>query len=192
MQMGKAKKSAKSEPTAKKAEITETTPKKSDRATVSQRIEEVLRIRLDGAQFHDIVQYASEQKWNVSERQLWNYITRADELLVERQDKNRKKVVARHLAQRQSLYARAVNAGDYRTALAILADETKLRGLYPEKELRELVKLAAAQGGRIEELERRIHAVGLTSPTPPPASPPDGPAGKDTGEPSGPTGSVSG
>ncbi|HEY2909029.1 MAG TPA: hypothetical protein VGI99_02225 [Gemmataceae bacterium] len=135
---------------------------KSESLTVAARVEEVLRIRLDGAQFHDVVQYSAEKQWDINERQLRNYIRRADELLVKRTDRNRRRVVARHLAQRQALFARAVNAADYRTALAILADEAKLRGLYPEKDLKELVRLAAAQAAKIEELEKR-HASGKDS-----------------------------
>src|SRR5688500_12318067 len=119
---------------------------KSTKTEVAKRVDEVLRIRLDGAQFHDIVQYASVNGWGVTERQLWTYIRKADDLLVERQDRGRRKVVARHLAQRQALYARALNAADHRTALAVLADEAKLRGLYPDRDLRELHRLAAAQG----------------------------------------------
>jgi hypothetical protein len=72
----------------------------------------------------------------------------ADELLVERQDKSRKQVIARHLAQRQALFARALKAADYRTALAILADEAKLRGLYPEKEIKELVRTPGSRPTR--------------------------------------------
>lgn len=127
--------------------------KKADNTTITQRIEEVLRIRLDGAQFHDIVQYGSEKGWNVSERQIRKYIARADELLVERLDKKRKPVIARHVAQRQALYARAVNAADLRTALAILDSECKLRGLFPETGVKELLKLLAAQGEQIKKLE---------------------------------------
>jgi hypothetical protein len=164
--------------------------KKSDKAEIAKRVEEVLRIRLDGAQFHDIVQFAAEKGWGVNERQLRNYIARADALLVERQDKSRKKVVARHLAQRTALYARALNAADYRTALAILDSDAKLRGLYPEKDIRELVKLAAAQGQRIEELERRLadaHTTPATAAPPPPGRtetgpPPDRDAGRGSGE----------
>jgi hypothetical protein len=145
--------------------------KKSDNAEVLKRVEEVLRIRLDGAQFHDIREYAVEKQWNVSDTQLRRYIQRADELLVQRQDKSRKQVIARHLSQRQALFARALKAGDYRTALAILADEAKLRGLYPEKEIKELVRLAAAQGLRIEELERRLRDAHTHATTSPPTSP---------------------
>ncbi len=153
---------------------------KSDAAAVAIRVEEILRIRLDGAQLHDVVEYAAEKGWGLKERQIRNYIRRADELLVERQDKSRKQVVARHLAQRQALYARAVNAADYRTALAILSDEAKMRGLYPEKEVRELVKLAAAQGARIEELERRLrdaHPAGTSPPAVGAAGESPGPVG---------------
>ena len=159
--------------------------KKSDNAEVLKRVEEVLRVRLDGAQFHDIVQYGSEKGWGVTDRQLRKYVARADALLVERQDRSRKQVIARHLAQRMALYARAVNAADYRTALAILDSDAKLRGLYPEKELKELAKLAAAQGTRIEELERRLrdaHPSAAPPPTPPEAGPPAGPPpGADAG-----------
>src|SRR5215207_1756416 len=123
----------------------------SDKAEMLKRVEEVLRIRLDGAQFHDVSAYAEEKGWGIKERQVRNLMQRADELLVERQDKSRKQVIARHLAQRMALYARALNAADYRTALAILDSDAKLRGLFPEKELKELMKLATAQGGRIEE-----------------------------------------
>lgn len=140
-------------------------PKKADKATIAQRIEEVLRIRLDGAEFHDIVQYASEKQWGVSERQLWNYIHKADDLLVERQERNRKRTVARHVAQRQALFARCVNGADFRTALAVLTDLAKLRGLYPEKEAKELAKIAVAQGMKIEELERRLRDAARTTPT---------------------------
>ncbi len=143
--------------------------KKSDTAEVAKRVEEVLRIRLDGAQYHDVLQYAAENKWDLKERQLREYMARADELLVERQDKSRKKVLARHFAQRMSLYARAVNGADYRTALAILDSDAKLRGLFPERELKALVKLAAAQGTRIEELERRLRDA-HPHPTTPPAT----------------------
>jgi hypothetical protein len=40
--------------------------KKSDNAEILKRVEEVLRLRIDGAQFHDIVQFGSEKGWNVT------------------------------------------------------------------------------------------------------------------------------
>ena len=53
-------------PKKKKAETKPAEKKpKSDAAEVAKRVEEVLRIRLDGAQFHDVVQYASEKGWGI-------------------------------------------------------------------------------------------------------------------------------
>ncbi len=134
---------------------------KATKAEIAERVEEVLRIRLDGAQFHDIVQYASEKKWEVGERQLWNYVAASDALLTKRLESDRNKLLARHVAQRRTLYARAVNAADYRTALAVVKDEAELQGLYPASKH----ELTGKNGGPIrhalssltdDELDRRI------------------------------------
>jgi hypothetical protein len=128
---------------------------------VAERVAEVLRIRLDGAALHDVVEYAKEKKWNVSERQLARYLEAADALVVERLEKKRKRVIGLHLARRETLYARCVNAADYRSALAVLTDLAKLQGLYAtDRELKELVKLATAQAERLAELEKRLAAAG--------------------------------
>ncbi|MBX9622700.1 MAG: hypothetical protein K2X82_02695 [Gemmataceae bacterium] len=130
---------------------------KASKAEVAARVDAVLRIRLDGAQFHDIVQYAAAHGWGVEERQLWNYVRKAGELLVERGERSRRRAVALHLARRDALYARAVEAADYRTALAVLADAAKLQGLYvSDRELKEVARLAAAQAARVRELEARL------------------------------------
>ena len=100
-----------------------------------RRVEAVLRIRLDGAQFHDIRDYADapEQGWKVSDSQLRRYVRESDKLLAERLERDRDKLFARHVAQRQALFGRAINAADYRTALAVAKDEGELQGLYPPK-----------------------------------------------------------
>lgn len=140
---------------------------KSDNAEVAKRVDAVLRLRLKGAQLHDIVHYGSLKEWDVGERQIKKYIAKADQLLVERRDRNRRQVLTRHLAQRQLLFARALKAGDNRTALAVLADDAKLRGLYPDTDLKELAKLATSQGARIAELERRLRDANTGPSTPP-------------------------
>ena len=55
---------------------------KSDRVTVSSRVEDVLQLLLDGADFEAIRQYASAQQWNVSDRQLRRYIESAHKEVV--------------------------------------------------------------------------------------------------------------
>jgi hypothetical protein len=93
----------------------------------------VFKLRLGGAEFADIREYARapEQSWNVSDSQLWRYIAAADQLVKERFDARAEYLLQRHLLQRRTLYAHAMGAGDFRTALAILQDEAKLEGLYP-------------------------------------------------------------
>jgi hypothetical protein len=106
---------------------------KSNKATVRQRVEEVLSLRLLGAEFPDIRQHASQQQWGVSDRQLWRYIAASDANLARTLERDRQKLLNRHTAQRRALYARAMAASDYRTALAVLRDEGELLALYPAK-----------------------------------------------------------
>jgi hypothetical protein len=106
---------------------------KSSKAVVLKRVEAVYKLRLGGAEFHDIREYADapEQQWNVSDTQLRRYISTADKLMRERFDAKADHLLARHILQRRQLYAHAMTAGDFRTALAVLQDEAKLEGLNP-------------------------------------------------------------
>src|SRR5262249_57794260 len=100
---------------------------KATKAQIQTRIEEILRIRLDGAEIWDIREYVREKEqeqgspWQLvdgqkplSDSQLWRYIARADKEIAASCRASTKKLLRRHLAQRRSLYAKAVSAGDYR------------------------------------------------------------------------------
>ena len=128
-----------------KAKATRT---KATATVVARRVEEVLRIRLDGAEFWDVREYAREKEqeegspWHLAEGQkplsdgqLWRYIARADQMIAESCRASRKKLLRRHLAQRRNLYAKAVLQGDVKAALAVLRDEAELLRLYPAKNL---------------------------------------------------------
>ena len=108
---------------------------KSTKAVVAQRVNEVLKLRLGGAEFPDIREYAAapEQGWGVSDSQLWRYVKAADALCKEYFDAKADHLLARHLLQRRQLYAHAMGAGDFRTALAVLRDEAELEALYPAR-----------------------------------------------------------
>src|SRR5262249_54485012 len=110
---------------------------KSTKAEVTKRVEEVFTLRLGGAEFADIREYAqaAEQAWGVSDGQLWRYIAAADKLVKERFDARAEHLLARHLLQRRQLYAHALGAGDFRTALAVLKDEAALEGLCPPQKI---------------------------------------------------------
>jgi hypothetical protein len=104
---------------------------KSTKAIVTQRVEEILTLRLASAAFVEIRQYASEKGWGVSERQLWRYIQDSDDVLAASQEPKREKQINLALAQRRLLHNKALEVGDYRTALAVLQDIAKLLDHYP-------------------------------------------------------------
>lgn len=119
---------------------------KATKAQIQARVEEVLAIRLDGAEFWDVREYAREKEaeegspWQLAEGQkplsdgqLRRYISRADRMVAESYRASRKKLLRRHLGWRRNLYAKAVSAGDYRAALAAARDEAELLSLYPAK-----------------------------------------------------------
>src|SRR5438270_11825847 len=117
---------------------------KATEAQIRLRIEELLRIRLDGAELWDIREYVREKVtakdpvWGdkpLADSQIYRYLERVDELITESCTGSRTRLFRRHLASRRNLYARAVNTGDLRTALAILRDEAELMALYGRPEL---------------------------------------------------------
>jgi hypothetical protein len=119
---------------------------KADKALVLRRIDDLLRVRLAGGEWWDLRNYVREKQaepgsaWfledgenPLSDSQIRRYQRRVDDLIQQSHERSRRKLFRRHLAQRRHLYAKAVAAGDVRTALAILADEAELLGLYPPK-----------------------------------------------------------
>jgi len=141
---------------------------KPTQATIRQRVEELLAIRLDGAQFVDVRQYVAEKEaageppWSipeggkpVSERTLWRYLARTDQLIAESCREGGKKLLRRHVAQRKNLFAKAVSQGDVRAALSVLKDEAELRGLYPAKG----VEVTGKDGAPLVTLEALVAAV---------------------------------
>jgi hypothetical protein len=132
--------------------------KKASSATVKLRVAEILRIRLAGAAWPDIVRFASEtpdpddgtgRPWNVGERQLQNYLEKADQLLEQRLEKRHDRLFNMHIARREALYAQTLQTADHRTALAVLKDAAELQGLYPPKKVEQT---ATAQLHIVEEI----------------------------------------
>jgi hypothetical protein len=116
-----------------------TVPGKANKAEVAARVEAVFELRIGGAGFTDIREYARAptdrqgQKlppWDVSDSQLWRYIAAADKLCKERYNAKADHLLARHLLRRERLYAHTLEVGDFKTALAILKDEAVLEGHY--------------------------------------------------------------
>ena len=113
-------------------------PKESrvDRAEYLKRVDAILRIRLAGAQFHDVMQFVAEKQWGLKERQVRNLMRAADNLLAQNLQSSRPRIIALHFGRRELLYARALHEGDLRTALSVLRDSAELAGLYESEEKR--------------------------------------------------------
>jgi hypothetical protein len=144
---------------------------KADKATVTQRVEEVLSLRLAGAGYLEILQHSTEKGWGLHERQLREYIARSDALLAAEVEKDRPKRLALHLAQRRLLLNKSLEVGDYGNALRVLQDQAKLEGLYPDG--RVALQLSGPGGGPIQtenvsddELEQRIAELETRLPRP--------------------------
>jgi hypothetical protein len=151
---------------------------RAEKATIDARVEEILRIRLDGAEWWDVRQFVTEKQeaglppWAipeggkpVSERQLYRYMRAADRMVRESLADTRPKVIRDHIAKRRALYARAVRAGDFRSALSILDSLAKLQGLFPDP-ARDLLREVEALRKQIEEAEARRVAPAPAQPSP--------------------------
>ena len=106
---------------------------RSTEAEVESRVSQVLGLLVSGAGFMEIQHYSAQKGWNLSDRPLKEYMSRATNLLAEHEEEDRKLLVALHQARRNRLYALALQAHEYRTALEILKDSAEMEGLYPPK-----------------------------------------------------------
>ena len=139
----------------------------SKRATspeVLRRVDEILRIRLDGAEWWDVREYVRAKESEVgsawllgegekpmSDSNLWRYVAKADQAMEESASRSRKKLIRQHTAKRRNLYAKAVLSADYRSALSCLRDEAELLGLYPNaKHVVTVTKRAVGQGAPLD------------------------------------------
>jgi hypothetical protein len=106
---------------------------RSSKVETERRVEQVYKMLLGGATFPDIREFgcAPEQQWDVSDTQIRRYMTAAHQLIRERFEAKADYSFNRHMLRREQLFAHAMGAGDFGTALRVLQDEAKLEGLYP-------------------------------------------------------------
>jgi hypothetical protein len=104
---------------------------KSNKAIVAQRVDDVMRLLVAGAEFSDIRQFAVRSAWCVSDRQIRRYMEVAYRRMAKEAGRKRKQFFGLQLKQRRALYARCTKANELGTALQVLRDDAKLLGLYP-------------------------------------------------------------
>lgn len=162
-------------------------PRRRVTAADAARLDTVLRLRLDGAQLHDLRGFANDPgdeadkarggpPWGVTDDALADLIERADDLLVARAKTNQNRAAALQMAKRDALFARAVNSGDYGVALSILRDQADLLGMYPA--VAELRKLVKEQDALIQQLEHAARPEIRAIEGPPPSGEAEGGGGE--------------
>lgn len=108
------------------------------------RIQDILPLRLRGSEAWEICNHVWEKErepgspWQLEPGHapltysgICYYIDKCDRIIVGSLSEKREKMIRRHIAQRQALYSRCVQRGEYATAAGILRDQAKLLRLYP-------------------------------------------------------------
>lgn len=122
--------------------------KKADNATINHRVEVVLTLMLQGWRSTSIVQSLSP-KWDMTERQIGNYIAKARKLIDEEAEKRRENAFNDHIEARLELYR---TTKDERLKLEILKDLDKLLGLYPAKKMEHSGEVVISDRERLDRL----------------------------------------
>jgi hypothetical protein len=128
---------------------------RSDKSTINSRVNDIMRLLVVGAGLPEILQFASNHGWNVTERQVRRYQELAYRQLAKTAYRNRKQLLGRHLQQRRTLFARCIKENDNRTALYVLKDEADLEGLYPNQNQDE-VRTAPVGDSPLSRRERTV------------------------------------
>lgn len=119
---------------------------KSTHAEIEQRVNDVYDALLLGLSRREIIQYASvTKKWNVTPRQIDTYILSATEQLKKAGQRHRETEMGKALARLEKLYQSNLKIQDYKAALAVQQEITKLQGMYPATK----VEATGANGGAI-------------------------------------------
>lgn len=105
---------------------------KTDEPNIPCTVEQVLKIILLGAEFHDLRDYADEVGWKVTDVKLRKMQSQALDMCKDSVERDPGRIFSRHVMQRRRLYTLAVESGDYRAALAVARDEAQLLDVYPD------------------------------------------------------------
>lgn len=98
----------------------------------NQRIKTIAKLLFRFTTRADVLQYVSEKTdWNISERQVDNYISDAKKLLRKRTDLD--VFVGQLINEFLDLYGRNLKIQDYREAKNLLIELAKLRGAYTDR-----------------------------------------------------------
>lgn len=134
------------------AKETRRASKRITKAEKIRRIDLIFDLLSKGFPRSKILQYISQQEadgnlaWGVSERMIGNYIKDASARFAELAEVRQTERFGRALVRLDDLYARCLDAHDYKTALAVVKTEVDLIGLAPPKRIEADVNLTTPEG----------------------------------------------
>lgn len=107
-----------------------TSKPKATNAEMTKRTNDIYKMMLVGASRGDIIQFVSE-KWQLDERSADNYIAKANALLETKIEQSQDMEFNRALQRREMLFQKCMTIQDYKAALSVEIDRSKLLKLYP-------------------------------------------------------------
>lgn len=104
--------------------------KKITNAELDERVSIIFELLCKGVTSHEIFQYVSKNyEWNVSERQLYNYLGKANEKFKELSEKHKDIEFGKSVTRLNLLFYRSLKIQDYKTCLQIQKEIGLLFGL---------------------------------------------------------------
>ena len=104
---------------------------KATAAEITQRVDAIYELLLQCVGRRGIAQYAAQQGWAISSRQLDTYIARAKKLLAAQAEHERELELGRARGQLDLLFRKALVAEDRSEARIVLTERIALLGLSP-------------------------------------------------------------
>ena len=100
-----------------------------------RRVTIVYDLLVLGTSRAQIIQYAANKEWNVSSRQIDNYIKQANDHFTTEAQSHREAELGKARRRLEDLYQKTMKVQDYQRALAVQREINALFGLYaPEKQ----------------------------------------------------------
>lgn len=104
----------------------------AEEALLQSRVIKILNWILAGVSPYKIFQIISEppESWGITERTMWNYIRRANEIFAEEASFKKKEQFGKAMQRLNMLFLSCYKISDYKSCLAIQIEINKLLGLY--------------------------------------------------------------
>lgn len=118
---------------------TKSKAKKTTAATYSLRVFQVYQLLIKGYDRPEIIQYASEQWGEISDRSVDKYMYDARAMIDQLTSTNATDYLKMEIKRSHHLLSKTLAKGEHGIALEVMRDFRKLMGLYPDEKLRHIL-----------------------------------------------------